>query len=294
MVDRIRGGQIVKRDWTKKQAGPKNYSRLVVPPPQKSDLPDQVDRFSVSRMQSLVKCPFFFKLQYVDKFAILDESEYLQKGKELHEMFYYAAASGMPEVIRAFDGYNKYPEDCENFIRICKSIQIRTGRSAPLCAEKELYDVDDKVLMYIDRIDICGKDPQVVEILDYKTGTSGRVRDYVFQLAFYAFYVEKLLGLNVKRWGIMFTATGDIKYEDADRSKIAMIPEMVRMTREYLKECEKDGFGKRKNKHCYNCKFRNWKLCEGFDGSHPNNKNTYGLLDVYKYEWGTNGNNGGE
>jgi len=290
MVLRVRGGKKLidlYKDEDKKKVSEKNYLSLNIPPPRKDDsLEDFPDRMSCSRIQSFMKCPFYFKLQYLDGFKVAEDSEHLSRGKELHDMFYYASMTGMPEVIRSFDGYNKYPDHCENFIEMAKIIQRKAGYKLPLMAETEIYDPEDKVLLYLDRIDVVGKQTDVVELLDYKTGAPKRnIWEYKFQLALYTYYVEKILKLKVKRWGVMFTGeNGDLIYEPVDRAKVDMIPEMIRLVREGISDCHIGGFDKRRNNLCYHCKFRAFSLCDG--AVHQKRaKHAHGLLEIYRYDW---------
>ena len=290
MVLRVRGGKklidvYAEQEKEDPKAKEKNYLSLNIPPPrQEMRGENDPNRMSVSRLQSFVKCPFFFKLQYLDGFKVSEDSVYLSRGKELHDMFYYAAATGMPEVIRSFDGYDKYPEQCENFIAMTRQVMNRTGHNIPLMAEKELFDIGDQVLLYIDRVDETGK---TVEILDYKTSMpKTSVKEYRFQLALYTHYVQKILGLTVKRWGVMFTGGhGALIYEPVDQMKVNMIPEIIRMVREEIADCHsKKAFDKRRNSLCFNCKFRAFNLCDGAPHQ-VKAKNSHGLLDIYRHDW---------
>ena len=298
MVLRVRGGKklidvYAEQEKEDPKAKEKNYLSLNIPPPRqemRGDASNQ-NRMSVSRMQSFVKCPFFFKLQYLDGFKVSEDSIYLSRGKELHDMFYYAASTGMPEVIRSFDGYDKYPEQCENFIAMSRQIMNRTGHNMPVMAEKEIYDEHDEVLLYIDRVDETGK---TVEILDYKTSMpKTNIKEYRFQLALYTYYVQKILGLTVKRWGVMFTGGhGDLIYEPVDQMKVNMVPEIIRMVREGISDCHiTNTFNKRRNPLCFNCKFRAFNLCDG--APHQKKaKNAHGLLDIYRSDWISDESNG--
>lgn len=288
MVLRLRGGKKlidVYEGKAEPKKGVRNYLSLNVSPPRKGNILDFPDRMSVSRMQAFFKCPFFFKLQYVDGFKVADDSEHLSRGKELHDMFYYASMTGMPEVIRSFDGYNKYPDHCENFIALCRQIAGRTGVTLPFLAEYEIYDEKDRVILYIDRIDSVKGE---VDILDYKTTMpKSNIKEYRFQLALYTYYVQKVLGLKVRRWGVMFTGGhGALIYEAVDQKKVNWIPEMLKIVREGISECHSTKFDKRRNGLCFHCKFRAFSLCDGA----PNQtraRNAHGLLDIYRHEWST-------
>ena len=290
MVLRVRGGKKlvdIYKDSGKK-LNERNYLSLNVPPPRKDDtIADFQDRMSVSRLQTFVKCPFGFKLQYIDGFKVADDNIYISRGKELHDMYYYASMTGMPEVIRSFDGYHKYPEYCESFIEMARTIKTRTGHNMPVLAEVEIYDEHDKVLLYVDRIDQVGKQVGVVDILDYKTGApKTNIKEYRFQLALYTYYVEKMLKLKVKRWGVMFTGgTGSLIYEPVDRMKVNMIPEMIRLIRDEIADCNAaHAFEKRRNHLCFNCKFKAFSLCDGAPNQNRA-KHAHGLLDIYRHEW---------
>jgi hypothetical protein len=290
MVLRLRGGKKVIDVYEEKDSGksesPKerNYLSLNIPPPRKDEkIPDFPDRMSCSRLQSFVKCPFAFRLQYVDGFKVSDDSIYLSRGKELHDMFYYASMTGMPEVIRSFDGYNKYPEQCENFIAFSRVIMNKNSIKMPLFSEKELYDENHKVLLYIDRIDENGKG---VDILDYKSSMpKTNIKEYRFQLALYTYYVQKMMGLKVKRWGVMFTGgNGALIYEPIDQMKVDMIPEIISLIREDIADCAAHAYRKRRNGLCFNCKFKAFSLCDGAP-TQAKERNSHGLLDIYRHEW---------
>ena len=248
-------------------------------PLKRSEIPNKDNRLSVSKMQLFEKCPYAYKLRYIDE-VVLEDPECVKRGKKLHEMFYYASLSKHPEVIRTFKDYRDFPEDCENFIRFSRKMLLTRGTSIPFYAEKEIFDKENNVLLYIDRVDKVG---DFVDILDYKTGKYHELRYHHFQLAFYTYFIEKQLGVKVRKWGIFFSASGKYTYEKAIRPKVDMIPGFVDIIRDKIIEAERNKhFPKRFSLMCRFCPYRHFGLCapkKDIGGPY------FGILDIFGKKW---------
>lgn len=255
-----------------------------VPPPQKSDIPNCPTRLSVSRVKLFDKCPLAYKLSYIEGLGMLDDAERLVAGKEIHDMFYYASLNANPEIIRSFEGYAKYADDCENFLEFSRSRMHDTGSSIPLYAEKEIYDKDDDVLLYVDRIDREGK--KDLSILDYKTGKSHPMKFHHFQLALYVYYVEKHLGLKVTKWGVFYSAHNKIIYQKVDRNKVNMIPIILKHIKDkMIRDIEGDDFKARPSVMCNFCSFMQYGLCKP-DAAEMKKNKAFDLTGVFCNDWG--------
>ena len=242
-------------------------------------------RLSVSRMQLFEKCNLAFKLSYVDRLDLKEEDvtrERLDMGKDLHDLFYIASFQKYPEIVRTHELYAKYPEHCENFIKFQHMMKRICGDHRPIFAEKEVFDEDDFVVLYIDRINDLGDG--TVEVLDYKTGnSSGSIRKHQFQLALYTYYIEKHLNLRVSKWSIYYTKDNKYKSMAVNRGKVNMIPEIVGLIRERIDGCFSVGnFEKRPNQLCSFCSFMQFGLC---NSSEHKSYNCFGLLDIYAKPW---------
>jgi hypothetical protein len=144
-------------------------------------------------------------------------------------------------------------------------------------AEYEIFDEDFNMLMYIDRVD---KFEDGIEIVDYKTGGYKDISCYRFQLATYAYFAEKHLKLKVKRWGVFFSQKGMTKYEKADRHKIELVPVIIQIIRERIKDSRKDGnFPRRTTALCKFCSFLQFGLCSW--GKEKAN-GLFGVLDIFR------------
>jgi hypothetical protein len=155
----------------------------------------------------------------------------------------------------------------------------KLGASIPLHAEYEIFDEDFNILMYIDRIDEY-KDG--LQLIDYKTGSYKDISLYRFQLAVYAYFVEKHLKKKVKRWGVFFSQKGMIKYEKADRHKIMLVPVIIKIIRERIQESRKNGqYPRRYTQLCNFCAFLQYGLCSLAIGQKKAN-GLFGLLEIFK------------
>jgi CRISPR/Cas system-associated exonuclease Cas4 (RecB family) len=240
-------------------------------------------RLSVSRMQLFEKCFLAFKFSYVDKLDIADEAgrELLDTGKDLHDIFYKASFQIHPEIVRSLECYNEWGEHLESFISLQKTFASAYGDHRPYMAEKEIFDAQDFVVLYIDRINMLPDG--TVEVLDYKTGSVHSLSRHHFQLSLYAYYVEKHLGLRVSKWSIFYTKHNKYKSENVDRAKIRMIPEIVGLIRERIDECFSRGvFEKRPSQMCGWCPMLQYGLCSS---STNKSYNSFGLLEIYSKPW---------
>jgi CRISPR/Cas system-associated exonuclease Cas4 (RecB family) len=236
-------------------------------------------RLSHSKMTMFEKCPYAFKFYYVDGLTSLDDSDALINGKALHDMFYYASIAEYPEIIRTYEKYAEFMQDCEHFIEFSRKRMFYLGTSIPYLAEYEIYDKDLDVLLFIDRID---KLKDGYEVVDYKTGKVHGLGLYRFQLALYAYFVEKHLKIKVRRWGIYFTNSGRYLGEVVDRKKMELIPKTLEAVRNRIKQASSQNhFPKKSGPLCNFCNFRHYSLCDGI-GENVN-PNYFGELDVYRY-----------
>jgi len=236
-------------------------------------------RLSVSKMTMYEKCPYAFKFYYVDGLTNLDDSEALVNGKVLHDMFYFASLAEYPEAIRTNSRYDEFVQDCENFISFSRKRMFYLGTSIPYLAEYEIYDEEFDVLLFVDRID---KLKDGYELIDYKTGKVHGLGLYRFQLAFYAYFVEKHLNINIKRWGVFFTNVGRYLGEVADRKKMELIPHTLEIVRDRIKHSSSQNhFPKKSGPLCNFCNFRHYSLCDGIGENKV--PDYFGDLDVYRY-----------
>jgi len=265
-----------------------DYGYIHVPAPEKSIIPNFDERgrvrLSVSKMQLFEKCALAFKYSYLEKIDLKEneDRERLDMGVNIHDALYYASFQPNPAVLRSSELYGNYTVHFENFIRFQKLMKQKTGSSAPLYAEKEIFDKDDFVLMYIDRINDLGDG--TVEILDYKTGNTGALSKHQFQLALYTYYVEKHLMLRVSKWSILYTKENKYKSMYVNRAKVRAIPEIIKLVRQRMNACFSVGFEKRPNQLCSWCSYMQFGLCNSGQKSF----NTFGLLEIFSKPWSEN------
>jgi CRISPR/Cas system-associated exonuclease Cas4 (RecB family) len=240
-------------------------------------------RLSVSRMQVIAKCAKAFKFMYIEGLNFDDGNEYLELGKVVHDGVYKASLCRAPEQIRATEYYDKAPEHFENFIEFHNKLARDDGIVKPYAAEFEIMDYDDNVVLYIDRVNELPDG--TYEVMDYKTGKAHGMPRHYFQLALYAYYFEKHTGKTVSKWSIFYTATGKCNSVEADRSRIEMIPDFVRLLRELQESYEKEDFPKRITVLCDWCQYKKMGIC---DGNGKLNKDPFGILDIYSKKWREN------
>lgn len=264
-----------------------DYEGVYISDPVRNKFPeyDKIGRMrlSVSRMQLFEKCALAFKFSYIDKLKLADEMsrELLDTGKDLHDIFYKASFQIHPEILRTSENYNEWQEHMESFISLQKTFASAYGDHRPYMAEKEIFDEEDFVVLYIDRINMLPDG--TVEVLDYKTGGVHALSRHHFQLALYVYYIEKHLGLKVSKWSIFYTKHNKYKSEAVDRAKVRMIPNIVGLVRERIDECFSIGsFKKRPSIMCNFCPMLQYGLCTS-----GKNKsfNTFGLLEIYSKSW---------
>lgn len=262
-----------------------DYGYIHIDAPKKSIIPNFDERgrirLSVSKMQLFEKCPLAFKYSYLEKLDLKEneDRERLDMGVDIHDALYCASFQNA-EVLRSNELYGKYSVHFENFISFQRLMKKKTGSSIPLYAEKEIFDKDDFVLLYIDRINDLGDG--TVEILDYKTGNIGSLSKHQFQLALYTYYVEKHLMLKVSKWSIFYTKENKYKSMYVNRSKVKIIPEIIRLVRQRMNSCFVEGFEKRPNQLCSWCSYTQFGLCSS---GQKKTFATFGLLEIFSKPW---------
>jgi len=258
-----------------------------IPDPVRSQLPEFDEdgrmRLSVSRMQIIAKCPRAFKFAYIDKMRVEFDNKILAMGKLVHDGIYKASICGEPEQIRKTEDYDKATDHFENYIDLHNELARDHGIVAPYLAEYEIIDPDDNVVLYIDRINELPDG--TYEIVDYKTGKIHAMPRHYFQLSLYTYYFEKHTGLKVSKWSIFYTKHNKYKSVDADRSRVEMIPEFVRLVREQQNEFKDAGFPKRPSIMCDYCDYRNFGICDGKNLDGKVYKDPFGILDIYSKTW---------
>ena len=220
-------------------------------------------RLSKSKIGTWEKCPFLFKLKYIDGKAFDVKTPQMERGNEIHKLMedYYK-----PEV-KTIENLNKeitkqekfvvHKEAVENFIKFNK----RWNDSIPLYTEQELYDETYNIIGIIDRIGI--RDNKII-LWDYKSGQLHDLGKYRFELALYTYLFEINHNQKVDYWGIFFVDHNVDMIEPVNRQEMQKAIEKVVSIRKEIKACsDKNEFCKKFNYDCRWCKAQQSGECDG-------------------------------
>ena len=217
-------------------------------------------KLSKSSILCLKKCPYLFKLQFIDKVKMEQEGEALKKGKEVHDLLqqlYMAKTDNIQDAITRASELAQFPiyyEIVDNVLRF--NARVNNGKMLkPLLLERKMLDETLDFSGVVDVVHAAGKD---IAVIDYKTGRAHHTRDgsidedYLFELVMYAYLVERELKIAVTHIGIWFVEhdEGPI-IQRLDRNLIEKYKnEIVQVQREVDERVKTDNWPKQWNVFC--------------------------------------------
>jgi len=207
---------------------------------------------SKSQINSFIRCPYGWKLQYIDKIESI-QNVFMTRGKNIHshiEEFYkkvkiendkIVQPQTLPKSLNKFVQFEKKRLDsCKN-----KEGKIDIKYFKPLF--QELYLQDEKLMLrgYLDSVYINPTDDKLI-IIDYKTGhTSTDIDSYRLELSIYKRLLENSgkVKEEIKYWGILFIDSGILLFEEVNEKFVEDTFKLIEDIRirmdsgEYLKNC---------------------------------------------------------
>ena len=232
-------------------------------------------KLSISKIGQYEKCAYSFYLSYIRKEKIDKLPKQLEEGTEKHKIFEVvidkakalvlqeniSKSQAIQEAIKQTKNFEKYKDDCNNFVNLSLDIEKQGGDPFPEHKEIQLYDKDLNLGGIIDRVDIEGEN---VLILDYKTGKEHPISDYYFQLAIYAYIYEKNFKKKVTHWGIFFSKAGLLLKEPININEIELAVAKVHYVRELIDNSIKnEDFPKQPSALCNWCVWKQSNKCDG-------------------------------
>jgi len=219
---------------------------------------------SKSKIGTWKRCPFLFKLQYVDKLQIKAQNEAMSRGIEIHtllEEFYKPNSRELKVLIEEIQKHPLFPKHSEaiaNFINFNK----RITSPFPILTEKMLKDDDKQIRGIIDRVDEDDKGNLI--LIDYKSGRINPISKYRFELALYAYLYEINHDRKITHWGIYFVDYDVFNVERAERNDIQDALKKVETTRCEIEDAHMgNNFPKSPGSHCNWCEAKTLGYCEG-------------------------------
>lgn len=227
-------------------------------------------RLSKSKIGVWEKCPYLYKLLYLDE--VLEESpknEAMKRGIRIHEVFSILSSSECMDE-KVFVKTAKAMLDAEeNKEAIINLLKFNRRWGFPVFCEEKIEDEEYNIVGVIDRVSV--KDGKLV-LWDYKSGQSHPISKYRFELALYTYLFEKKFGRKVDFWGIYFLDKDKEVVEPVDRGEITKALDKVLGVREEIEGCcksnkfiKKPGFG------CMHCTALELGLCSGEAEDEDNN-----------------------
>lgn len=191
-------------------------------------------RMSHSRVDTFIKCPYKFKLMYLDGLKAtfnLDPTNALVLGTAMHE----GIEKNVEDAIRSY--YSNYPtvtvamvnEAIKLEIMVSKAKEVLKDQLARGTFEEEIDD--DDFIGYIDLMVPVEGEYNTVDIYDFKY--SNNVKSYLKsrQLHLYKYFLERLdPTMKVRNMAFVFIPKVNLKQEDNE--------DIREYRRRLIKECE--------------------------------------------------------
>ncbi len=234
-------------------------------------------RLSKSKILCYEKCPYQFKKINIDKIKIEYNAPAMQRGSENHEVFdkFYdtdkttiegalqdikdnkkvVVIAGKTKRIQHIAGENK--EILDNFIQFNKDIGDGKNLIKPILKEKKCFDLEINTAGVIDAVFEQYKD---ILVLDYKTGKQKHISNYFFELALYAYLIEKVEKIKPTHYGIWFADTGKLVVEPINPLEITKALLKIRKVRAQIQQ---EKFDKKFGWWCTNCLVKQNDGCDG-------------------------------
>ena len=165
-------------------------------------------KFSKSSINALITCPKSFEIGYVNK-KKSKPSKAAIKGSKIHSIM-EDVNTGKFCASEVNPSYHVHIKNYLNFLRTQKL-------ELPKYAEYKDFDMEIDGLRFGGIVDAVFVQDTRAFVLDYKTGRDKMsLNSYRFELQKYSYLVEKKFGLDVIKYGILYTADGNAMIERND------------------------------------------------------------------------------
>ena len=233
-------------------------------------------RLSKSKINNYLQCPRKFRYSYINKIET-GENEHFKIGTDVHKIAedfinIWKKENSIDFLDTLYELESKYEDDykdhCQNLAEFFKKILIDEGY--------EVLSTEDDIIS--EKYNFSGKYDLVLEkegkltVIDYKTGKSSSVRDYVTELCYYKMLVEdKYPEKTVEYAAIYFTKDGgysELMFTDAEYSAIncslTEYNNKLDLIEEVRKKIETGEFPPKRQYLCQYCDFKTHCDDEGF------------------------------
>lgn len=178
-------------------------------------------KLSKSKINTYLKCPFEFKLKYVDE-IVAEPNKYMIFGRNIHsvaERFCEKFGDDVGDINIEYE-LNKIVYEL-NLIDLNQHVDnlalffedVYINRDYKLFGfEEELYDDENRFSGICDII-LQDENEELI-IVDYKTTNSRNFSKYRLELCYYKLLVENVLNKKVSKVGIFFTENGRLRLLD--------------------------------------------------------------------------------
>ena len=232
-------------------------------------------KLSKSKINAYLQCPRKFRYVYVNKIET-EENEHFKKGKDIHNIAedfinIWKKDNSIDFLETLYELESKYEDDykdhCQNLAEFFKEKLT--------CEGYEVFSTEEYIIS--EKYNFSGKSDLVLEkdgkltVIDYKTGKSSSVRDYVTELCYYKMLVEDKYSKTVEYAAIFFTKDegySELMFTDAEYSavncSITEYNNKIELIEEVREKIEAGEFPPKRQYLCKSCDFKDHCDEEGF------------------------------
>ena len=213
-------------------------------------------RMSKSAINTYEVCPFNYKNVYINKKPMSKSLWATNRGRNIHEVYEKITKRKYGNTIteaskKAKSEHSDIIGAVSNFTNFQRAISPDGEKIvSPILTEEKIFDPDTNIVGVVDAVYSDGRHNILV---DYKSGQLKPISHYRFELALYAYLVEKVKGIKIDYWGIYFAdhvIANNPRKEPADRQEIRMSLIKVETIRNLINMKE---FPKKPKYKCSNC-----------------------------------------
>ena len=232
-------------------------------------------KLSKSKINEYLQCPRKFRYVYVNEIET-EENEHFKIGGDVHKIAedfikLWQKDDSIDFLDTLYELESKYEDDykdhCQNLAEFFKEKLT--------CEGYEVFSTEE--YLFSEKYNFSGKSDLVLEkdgkltVIDYKTGKSSSVRDYVTELCYYKMLVEDKYPKTVEYAAIFFTKDGgysELMFTDAQYSavncSITEYNNKIELIEEVREKIEAGEFPPKRQYLCKSCDFKDLCDKEGF------------------------------
>ena len=232
-------------------------------------------KLSKSKINEYLQCPRKFRYVYVNEIET-EENEHFKIGGDVHKIAedfikLWQKDDSIDFLDTLYELESKYEDDykdhCQNLAEFFKEKLT--------CEGYEVFSTEEYIIS--EKYNFSGKSDLVLEkdgkltVIDYKTGKSSSVRDYVTELCYYKMLVEDKYSKTVEYAAIFFTKDGgysELMFTDAQYSavncSITEYNNKIELIEEVREKIEAGEFPPKRQYLCKSCDFKDHCDEEGF------------------------------